>query len=605
MRRWAFGLAMLAACADPSSIEVRVAIRDLDLEAVALVVGVGDAEENAPFIDCVAPADDAPTGTCPFEGGDGRWTDPDALSFVVYGEPDTPIAIAIDGLRMGRSVTATRAYTALPDNEGERRILDLALLSRTSERSRCDVEIPAASVPGPVPADANALSVFEVVQNRAAREVVASANGNLAYGILARTDDECEIRLQPFAGTTQCSGREPVSWCHVRAGAMAVGPQQGEAPRTLVGAVCASPFQLAAAYLAPRCAEVRVAPVPAAYALADVSDPVVLDVDADGDFEVVVTALDRTATAPGDPAPMAMLVWHPERADGLEVIRLGATRATTPFAPLVVPTRGRPPVLVIVAQTPALGLFVDGVYREAPGVAAGPLMRAPALVAGVEAPGVVRVTEDAVQMIRLVAERGGWRSELRFEHPLLAPLTPDLDVRVAIGKLDAEGPVSAVLVDEGDLHAYPLEADRASVRRMLWGKGVASGAQYALLANVDGAPGAEVLSFSRYAPRLAASALDGRPLEGWPITMTSQTGRRHVVVTDLDGPVDGQEESIALRDIELVTLSDDRLGILTLGPGSYDRTQTPWPMVDRDPLGAATYFSELDPAQFDWRFAID
>lgn len=595
---------LIASCADPAALEVRVTIRDQDLEKVELEVAKGDAMKRSPFVSCTAPFDGPLEGTCPFEDGEGRWTDPDRLSLLVYGEPDTPIAIAVDGFRSGRSVTATQAFTALPPTEGERRAIDIALLSRTSERSRCDVEVPSGGLPVPAPPDSNALGVFDLFGTAIAREIVVSANGNLAYGALVRGDETCEVQLFAYAGTDQCSGQVPFRWCHVRSGAMAVGPRAADAARPMVGALCESPAQLVAAFTTPRCALVRANRIPAGFEVADISDPVVVDADDDGDLEVVYTAVDRRGLGAGMPAPMSLLIFHPDRGSdsAVQVVPLTNTLGYEAMSPLAFRTRDGT-VLIVAAATPAFGVFVRGSYFEAPGPAAAVLMRAPAMVAGVEEPGIVRVTQDEVQFVDVhVAGRGAWASTVRFAYDLSGldtPLTADRDVRVAVGRLASDGAPFAVIVDDGMAHRFELASGGAAVSRPLWGDGVASGAQYALLASLDGAPGFEIFSHSKYGPQLAAATTDGFALEGWPIDLLSQTGRRHVVITDLDGPVDGLAESIALRDIELVTLSDDRLSVISLGPGSYDPRATPWPSANRDPLGSGTYVSDVDPTQID------
>lgn len=601
-RPWLLALA-LSCCADPAALEVRVTIRDQDLEQMYLEVAKGDAMKQSAFVSCTIPFDGALSGTCPFEAGDGRWTDPDRLSFVVYGEPETPVTVAIDGFRTGRSVTATQAFTALPAAEGERRVLDLALLSRTSERSRCEVEVPVGDVGVPAPPDTNALAVFDLYGSRVEREVIVSANGNLAHAGLLRGDDTCEVRLQPLAEMRQCVGDSTFKWCHVRSGAMAVGPSGADVARAVVGALCEAPFQLIAAFPVGRCGRVRSVRAPARFGVDDISDPVVIDLDGDANPEIIYAALDRTGVPVGDEAPVTLLVFHPERTTNpLEEIDLVNTSATVPLAPLAFAAQDGA-VLVVPAATPPFGIYIRGDYFPAPGAPRGALMRAPAALASVEEPGVVRVTADAVELIGLEPAGRGWRSWVRHGHSLRdvsPPLTQDLDVRVAVGRVDPDDPPYAVIVDDGVAHRFSLTGGGVSVSRPLWGEGVASGAQYALLGNVDGAPGLEIVSHSTYAPQLSASDAEGRVLEGWPIAMTSQTGRRHVVITDIDGPEDNDEDSFALRDLELVTLSDDRLSIISLGPGSYDRTATPWPSADRDPLASGAYFGEADPTQLNW-----
>lgn len=589
-------LLALASCADPAVLEVRMKIEARDLDDIELVVGKGDFVASETFIDCTLPLGAEPTGTCGFEGAEGRWTDESEMTFVLYGEPDTPLAIFADGNRRERSVTATAAEAALPPTAGERRILDLTLFSRTAERRRCSFELPRG--PGAGSANANALAVYNVFTDPF-REMIVSSGGSVSIVRPVPDGDSCVTHI-PLTGIPQCSNMARMAtFCDVRPGGMVVGPFRADTLRVQVGAVCETPAQIGWATSTGRCSEPRFTPIPFGGTPDDVSDPVIVDFDGNGDFEVVFTVLDRRNNPTGA-APVYLAVGHAERITtrlepfDLEPLAMNSVRPHTPLVHQLADNR----LIVIPGSSPAFG-----VWRDAFGPIVGPaeveLARAPALVASTGLQGVVRVTTAGNVELLVLDPRG---TTVARSYALLEPITADPSVPVAIGRLTEGGPVSAIVVDDGRMQSFALEGEEASAVRGLWDPGAVSGAQFALLANIDGVSGADVVSFAPLSARLEAATAAGAKLEGWPIDLTRQTGRTHVVVTDLDGP-DVSSDRV-LRDLEIVTLSEGLLEIITLGPGSYDIAQTPWPAIRHDPLNSSRYAAEADPHQINFRAAV-
>jgi hypothetical protein len=103
------------------------------------------------------------------------------------------------------------------------------------------------------------------------------------------------------------------------------------------------------------------------------------------------------------------------------------------------------------------------------------------------------------------------------------------------------------------------------------------------LANIDGQPGAEVVSFSSDASRVVAMDVQGRPLDGWPISASVLDAKLRMLVADLEGNLSFD------RDLELVLLTKRRVEVVGLGPGSYDQRSTPWPLVHHDPAARGTH----------------
>jgi hypothetical protein len=116
-----------------------------------------------------------------------------------------------------------------------------------------------------------------------------------------------------------------------------------------------------------------------------------------------------------------------------------------------------------------------------------------------------------------------------------------------------------------------------------------------LLANLDRLSGAELISVGLGSSLVQASDAGGRALDGWPLSLGGQGGRRHVVISELDGARDPADPA-ALRDAEIVALSSDGIfETITLGPGSYDSAHVPWPAPNRGSLGPTAYLSDADP----------
>lgn len=603
MRRgWATLTAVgFAACADPAAVEVRVSVEEPMVSAIALDVRVAGDEQIA----CRLPLDGAPEGVCPFSAGEGRWTRAGALSFVLYGEPDLPFEVDVSGERDGRSVTATAAQASLPSVAGERRVLELALLGRTRPRFQCDVVLSLGLEPPERVAEEGAQTALLVLppsaDARAARVsplgLLTSSRNALTQVSYTKTPDGCVLEERPLIDKDLVGGGTPPlaeeqRWCNVRGGAMVARPVPGLGRTVLVAGLCAnsSPGRLKLGVVrGGRTLDVLSEELPVAPQV--VSDPVLADTDGDGMPEAAI--LIRGA---GGAVSLGRM-WLTETGPQTAITELtGVTVSSVrPFAPLVLPAgEDRREALLVVGHNGPMVVFRGG--RAETVRTPRPSLRPPAAYfAGAGRFGVVTqpgLTQLAHLSIGLDA--GAWRVDAEANAALPFAVAPSFDAALSLGRPSADGPLQVALLDDGYAYLAAVEPGLPVDRRDVFG-GAASDAQLSRWANIDGVPGAELLAFDPDGSSLAAITLDGSTFDGWPLTLPSSGAPRRLVLADLDGP-GGQTED-GLRDLEIVTLSDRVLTVVTLGPGSYDFEGMDWPAPRYAPHETGVWVGSRDPAR--------
>lgn len=141
-----------------------------------------------------------------------------------------------------------------------------------------------------------------------------------------------------------------------------------------------------------------------------------------------------------------------------------------------------------------------------------------------------------------------------------------------------------VLAADGFVQVLSLSSTSAPARRFALEEAV-DGAMVVLLADIDGAPGAEILAFQPKTGRVFAHGGDGRAVPGFPIEVGVPGPETRMIAADLDG--DGA--------LELVAVSFDRVNVVSLGPRTHLPRATPWPEAFHDGGGRASRASEHDP----------
>lgn len=582
-------LLVICACADPAVLDVVVKIEETGLDSLLLKV-TKNPDDGPVIFDCRMPLDAPAEGSCPSDEGEGRWSDPQRLEVLLYGKPDTAIAIELEGFRSGRSVTATRAVTLLPPIEGERRTLPLALLGLTRERFRCSVTIdpPATPLEAPLtPEQQTSLTLLSHTRLGRAPKVLVSARGRLAWLDYTRAAPGCTLNLN-FVETI---ASRPITasgvWCHLTPGSLVAGPSQFGSVEPLIAGVCANgnDIRLKAAIPDGR-ASWQIYTHTFARGRRHFSSPTLANVIGDGRREIIFLARKGEVNN----GPVELVIWSPGEGGTATVsVALPNVRfdQTIP-APIVLPIESAYDRVVVAGGRGNFGVVQDLQFLPL-GAEPGRSARAPSVRFDPTRRLVELFYASPASVLRHQFTLGG-----RVETSELLPLSAaanNLDIRLALGSVDDDDEPEVGVGQAGFVELYPFGSPFNPTLIDLW-RGSTAGEQFLLLANLDRQAGAEVVSFGAESSKIHAVDAAGQVLDGWPLQITGDDGRRHVLLADLD-PV---QEVRALRDLEVVTLSSAGLvEVITLGPGSYDAGQTPWPLPTRDGLGRSVYLGPEDP----------
>ena len=592
-RRWGLVLVFFGACADPAALDVRVDIKAPDLEALRLVVNSGDLDGPS-VVDCRIPFG-APTTDCGLEGGSGRWDDADAVSFVLFGEPDTRLAVEIDGFRFGRSVTATRSLARLPSRSGERGRLDLALFDRTEERHRCTFDLgapPGMSEMSMAPQAQTALTVANVSSATFGFEVLMSVDGELLGATFTPMTETCELQtvlIRDVAEDRQ-DPFHPDRWCHVHPGSLVVGPLSARGG-FVIASLCARPTTRGARVKVAviESSRIDIRTIDLGVGLAQVSVPALADFDGDGGVDVVVLAQDDFESLPS----MVRLVRHTPATGDTTSQPIGTfgslARGRPAPAPLVVSGGAAPEQLLIVGYPGPSGAFDGRAFTPLGTGVRG--TRAPVVVDGEDFLLVQELRGQLVASTRLVRpnETARWRSLGTSTAPIRMPTVPDELVRLSIGVLD--GTPLVAYTEDGTVNGWNASVQPTPARLPTMAS--VSGGQPLLHVNLDGEPGTEFVSYAEDSNLMRAVDVNGESMVGWPLMLTGESGVRRVLITDLEGLLPGATR--ALRTAEVVALTYRHLEVITLGAGSYSQAEWSWPIVGGDAQGRARYSSPDDP----------
>ena len=586
----AFGwtaLLVFGACSDPAALDVVVAINAQSLSELRLILRDGGLASEA-FVDCRLPFA-APASDCRLEGGTGAWDDEDRFAFVLYGDPGAQVGLEIEGLSSGQSVTATRAVVVLPDAAGGRGRIDLALFDRTEVRRRCMVDIQVQRndlEPSTSPQVETALTAIDL-NSRPGLELLLSVDGELLVATYAPQDDACTlttVELRDPVGNAQGPFGED-RWCRVHTGALVadrLANDSGFVAASLCARVGSAGARLKVATITAQ--GVDISTVNLEVPLAQVSMPQLVDFDGNGGREVVVLV----QTAVPEPAALVrVLRYEPltARTGFRDVGGFGFLGRGQPGLPPLVfagPVRGER--LLIAGYLGPVGVF-DGRDFEANRPPDQRAQRAPVLVDVDAQPQLQELRGDRFSSTRFALTGAGgnavWQAVVTASAALPRSVVAIDDLRrLSIGQTSGGSPVVAVAVD-GAVIGWAI-GPQAEVTTIA-SDGFAE-EQELLHVNLDGQPGTELVAYTANANAIRGIDQTGEPLTGWPIDLMGEGGVRRVLMTDLEATRDDR----ALRSAELVGLTYRRLEAISLGAGSYDSSEWPWPSSDGGARGRWT-----------------
>lgn len=581
MKRAGLVVLLVAGCAEAPSLEVTLEVRAPDVDVVSLLLL--RADRNVPIIDCRVTAGGRLEGRCPFDEPATTWSPGQPLAFVLYGEPEAMLELHVEGLdARGAAATSTRAELALP-TDGSRGERSLVLPARTEPRARCGVDVLQDVIVPENQRDRTGLAVADV-EGDGRLELVAATPRRLVLLRWQRGDgpDPCTL-VQTATISSECT---------VRSGSLVVGELDSTRAGPEVGAIClarssTNRFRLAAWHIPtdggmPPAERSVLVP----YVTNQTTRQVVADLDGDGVGEQAYLAVTSTV------GPVVSVVaWRmtEDTAQRIDVpgVRLSSPTTSLVLAPVVVSSvRGARDALAIGGNRGGLSVVEGDVARIIDSnTAAAPTAFAGASYERAGALPRVLYARDATSgtVVLETALEPGARGAPR---PLAdGQRTPGLaSVALAVGDVDGAGVPSAVLAADGFVQIMPLSSTTAPARRFPLGEPV-DGALVVLLADLDARPGAEIVAFQPKVGRVFALDGQGRPVLGFPLELGVPGPETRVVLADLDG--DGA--------LELVSLSYDRVNVVSLGPSTHHPDGTPWPEAFHDGRGSARSTDERDP----------
>ncbi|MEM7677499.1 MAG: hypothetical protein AAF449_15980, partial [Myxococcota bacterium] len=535
------------------------------------------------------------TEACGFEGGTERWTDPEQASFVLFGTPDSPFAVEIDGLRESRSVTATRAQTRLPSRAGERATLPLALFDRTEPRFRCAIDLPVPN--GRVELSTAPEAQTAITAGNVARgpglELLLSVDGELWGATVLPEEASCRLAVVRLRDAEE-DRSNPVDfnrWCRVYPGSLTIRPYRDNT-RLMVTSLCAQAGGAAGSRIKVAQIDadgVDIRTINLEVPLDRVSLPIIAD--AMGTDEPDIFFLVQVAEAT-ESAPVRLVRYSPRRQESIS-IDLGNYEALTLFgdpvpAPMVIDgPRGD---AILVAGHPGPAAIYDGTQTVELMATGERNFRAPVVI---ELPNALLLQELRNQRVvstRILTDqrRTTWRVVDTVMEPLPSFVVPDDGVRLSVG-VNPDGLPVVAYSHNGAVWGW-LVSDDLNVDRIDT-LSTTAGSQPVLHVNLDGELGTELVTFARDSNIVRATTQTGQALVGWPVNLTGDSGVRHVLLTDLGRSTDVPTRS--LRAAEVVALTYRHLEVITLGAGSYDQSRWSWPAADG--ASAGRWSSPSDP----------
>lgn len=602
-RLW-LGALLLSACADPAAVRVQVEVQPPELNELEVRV----QHEGKERVACRLPFEGAGEGLCPFEGGEGRWLRREQLSFVLHGTPGQTAELTVQGLREGRSVTSTAAQLRLPSEEGAIEVVDLVLPAASPVRRRCSLTLPPSSFEPERLAeegDHSALLVLPAAEANpdGPQRLLVSAQNLLAEVELQSGPKGCALQAREIldssiqelvTGTGRLVDRShPRGWCNLRHGALAVRPARGRVGVTALAGLCVtgSSARLKIGLLTPEGLNL-VGTATVAGAFSSVSDPVLADLDGDGQPEAFVFV--RGPRGSGD----LVRVWRDGariRTETAPLFSTGAVAHDPPLPPLVLPapTGGGPEAILALGNSEE-GFVITGAGPRTLNLPASQRPPAAYMISDDEVGVVMQPGLSALLHVRLQRAQGIWSLASREIVNLSNVAPPSSQARITVGAWRTPQDLRALIMEDGVAQLVALDGTAEVQSLDVW-NAEAADAQRTLWVNLDGVPGAELLSYGQAGARVAAWAPSG-PALGWPVEFTGLS-QRSVVAADLDAEV----LPSGLRSLEIVSLSSRQLEVLSLGPGSYDALGMDWPSAAQSPHAAGVRRYGEDVARADLR----
>ncbi|MEO1336376.1 MAG: hypothetical protein AAFV29_12070, partial [Myxococcota bacterium] len=555
----------------------------------------GDREGPA-FIDCVLPFGGSVEQACGFEGGVDRWTDASTVSFVLFGTPDTPLWFEIEGRQGGLWVTETRVAGRLPSRAGERSVLSLGLRARTEPRFSCSTDLPAPEgvLEPSSSAEAQTAIVARDLDGRAGLELLMSVDGQLLVASYRAELEAC--RLQP---TRLADPQEDIDnpfdrnrWCRVVSDSLAVAPLRASGGM-VIASLCARPgangARLKIAVGDMSGANVDIQTINLGVPLSQVSLPIMADIDGTGEYAVFL--LVRSSADP-EPVPTRLMRYSPLTSEETSVLigdyeplpAFGGDIAPSP-APIVIGGPGGGEALLVAGYRGPKVIYdgtrvVDLQQRGARSVRAPVVVERPTLLTLEE----LQANRSVTTVIQTNAQRTAWAIIETSTNSLQDAVQPSEDVRLSVG-LSRLGIPLVAFTNAGSALGWSINdrssADASRIREVdeLW---QAASPQLLLHANLDQECGTELITFARDSNSIRAVTVGEQVLPGWPLELTGDTGTRRLLLQDLEPET--VVSAPALRTAEVIALTYRRLEVITLGAGSYDPEEWPWPSADGSPV---------------------
>lgn len=600
-RALSIALFLSVACSGPPGLRVTIESDEPALSKVEIEVRSADSGDRAQdIIDCSFKRGSR-TGRCPFKSSKVEWggcTDTlcDPINFILFGKANTRLFIGAQGLDSGGGVvTATSGVGMLPGGPSETSLVRVMPRAGTNF-SQCGA----------------VLSTRELMPRADESFVTLLPRGQNRYDILAIAGGVSSIFNYRFNQHTHkgCVLTKEAEWpaCAINTapGAVVLGHLAGGTEPEIV-AMCNlsnSVSQLAVTsanqpkLLQPR-AQLR---LPAGWRT---SMPVLVDLDGDGRQEIAVLV-----SPPSNPASdLELRVWSPDAPQAAISMRLTGIKADAtavqPIGPIVYPLEGKKEGLLITGYEGGLiATYEAGSQLKLITVGSGhPQARlsksdwGPSLVRRGEGPPLVAhrfhiSTGMTPHLDMIFSQLDALGSGFRDDTPLSNPptgLPSARSTRIAIGDLHGDGSQTAVVGFGAQIFLFPILATQTATRafalRPLTTDPLIGGLTV-LLANIDHRRGANIIAFNP-ATSSVIFAIDevGRPVAGFPLQVGNSSAPLRVALEDLDD--DGA--------LEIVTLSFNALKVFSIGPMSYDKDHTPWPLPFCDLRSSSATLREGDP----------
>jgi hypothetical protein len=569
-------ITLFAACADPGSLRVR---SEVTPEIAAVSVTVFRSGRSSPIIECRFEGDGTESGRCPFEERAEPWQRGAAIDFVLYGDPGIALEVALEGFDdLGVSVTSTRAFATLTSGGADRTPLSFRLekppeppvKKRTEVHRRCEVTLPESAGQR----DQTAMMLIDEGGD-GKLEIVAVTPRRMSFIRYASSEDGCTLTEAETRLSPQCA----------RAHALAAGEIDPLRPGDEIVAAC-SPrnmggYKLRALAARPDGQLEELASVDLDVMVAgQVTRPVLFDANADGNLELALLAA-RTSTI------VELVLWRPAPGARLQRYRLPSimpnANGNITHAPIVLPRLDGADNLFVVGNRGGSALYdpsMDQVFSRAGNAAASALD--PALAwPGREGVPVLVLANGSAALVNFIPLPMGMARSATTSLRVVG----SQEIAIAIGDVDGSGANSAVWAADDRVAIAKVAVGGATDEIPL--EAGFGGPMLVLLANLDGEPGSEIVAFGPTSDKLQAIDHRGRALDGWPIRAGTAGTPNRLALADLDG--DGSAE--------VLVLSFDRMTVLSLGAGSWDRDAAPWPLPFRDRRQSAVFESARDPTR--------